>query len=102
MPFSKKAFKGLVSHVHREIVTAKYKIGNTNYLATINSIEEKDSELVIYLQFNLDVKNEVTISEVSLYDTSGELFYSKAENIKFNPLNEGVICKVTINFKEVS
>lgn len=94
MPFSKKAFKGLVSHARREISTAKYKIGTTNYLATINSIEEKDSELVIYLQFNPDVKNEVTISE--------ELFYNQAENIKFNPLNEGVICKVTINFKEVS
>ncbi|RGG95751.1 hypothetical protein DWW67_06040 [Coprobacillus sp. AF16-47] len=102
MPFSKKAFKGLVSHARREISTAKYKIGTTNYLATINSIEEKDSELVIYLQFNPDVKNEVTISEVSLYDTSEELFYNQAENIKFNPLNEGVICKVTINFKEVS
>ena len=48
------------------------------------------------------MKNEVTISEVSLYDTSEELFYNQAENIKFNPLNEGVICKVTINFKEVS
>lgn len=56
MPFSKKAFKGLVSHARREISTAKYKIGTTNYLATINSIEEKDSELVIYLQFNPDVK----------------------------------------------
>lgn len=102
MPFSKKAFKGLVSHTHREIVSAKYKIGNTFYDATINSIEESDSSLVFYLQFNPNVANEVTVSEISLYDTSGELFYSKAENIKFNPLNEGIIVRLTIDFKEVS
>ena len=45
---------------------------------------------------------EVTVSEIALYDTSGDLFYKKAENIKFNPLNEGIIVKITINFMEVS
>lgn len=51
MPFSTKAFKGLVSHAHREIVSAKYKIQNTYYEATINSIEEKESEW--YCIYNL-------------------------------------------------
>lgn len=102
MPFSAKAFKGLVAHTHREIVSAKYKIGSTYYDATINSIEESASSLIIYLQFNPTIKNEVTVSEVALYDTSGELFYKKAENIKFTPLNEGIVNRITINFMEVS
>lgn len=102
MPFSAKAFKGLVTHTHKEIVSAKYKIGSTYYDATINSIEESGSSLIIYLQFNPTFQNEVTISEVALYDTSGELFYKKAENIKFTPLNEGIVNKITINFMEVS
>lgn len=102
MPFSTKAFKGLVSHAHREIVSAKYKIQNTYYEATINSIEEKESELVMHLQLNPSISQEVTVSEIALYDTSGDLFYKKAENIKFNPLNEGIIVKITINFMEVS
>ena len=102
MPFSTKAFKGLVSHAHREIVSAKYKIQNTYYEATINSIEEKESELVLHLQLNPSISQEVTVSEIALYDTSGDLFYKKAENIKFYPLNEGIIVKITINFMEVS
>lgn len=102
MPFSKKAFKGLVAHTHKEIVSAKYKIGTTYYDATINSIEETDSALIIYLQFNPTLTGEATISEVVLYDTSGEVFYKKTESIKFTPLNEGVVNKITINFMEVS
>ena len=102
MPFSKKAFKGLVSHTHKEIVSAKYKIGAKYYDATVNSIEEQDSELILHLQFNPSITTEVTVSEIALYDTSGELFYSKAENIKFNPVNEGIIVKITVNFMEVS
>ena len=67
MPFSTKAFKGLVSHAHREIVSAKYKIQNTYYEATINSIEEKESELVLHLQLNPSISQEVTVSEIALY-----------------------------------
>ena len=73
--------RGLVSHTHKEIVSAKYKIGSTYHDAIINSIEEKDAELVMHLQFNPVVTGEVTVSEIALYDTSGELFYKKAENI---------------------
>lgn len=102
MPFSKKAYKGLVSHTHKEIASAKYKIGGKYYEATISSIEEKDNLLEFYLQFNPSIESEVTITEIALYDTSGEVFYSKAENIKFSPLNEGVMVKLTINFMEVS
>lgn len=102
MPFSKKAFKGLVSHTHKEIVSAKYKIGSSYYDAIINSIEEKEAELILHIQFNPSITSEVTVSEIALYDTAGELFYSKKENIKFNPLNEGVIVRITINFLEVS
>lgn len=102
MPFSDKAFKGLVSHTHKEIASAKYKIGNTYYEATINSIEEKKSELILHLQFNPPLTSDVTVTEIALYDTSGDVFYKKAENIKFSPLNEGVIVRITINFMEVS
>lgn len=102
MPFSEKAFKGLVSHTHKEIVSAKYKIGNTYYDATINSIEEKNSQLIIFLQFNPSLTSEVTVSEIALYDTSGDVFYKKAENIKFSPLNEGILVRIKINFMEVS
>lgn len=102
MPFSEKAFKGLVSHTHKEIVSAKYKIGNTYYDATINSIEENNSQLIIFLQFNPSLTSEVTVSEIALYDTSGDVFYKKAENIKFIPLNEGILVRIKINFMEVS
>ena len=103
MPFSKKAFKGLVTYTHREISSAKYKIGNTYHDAIINSIEEEDSKLVLRLLLNpINVTSEVTVSEVVLYDTAGEVFYNKAESIKFNPTNEGIIIRITINFMEVN
>lgn len=102
MPFTAKAYKGLVTHVHKQISSVKYKIGSTYYEATINDIDENEQSLVIWLQINPEVTNEVTVSEIAIYDTSNEVFYQKTENIKFNPLNEGILTKLEINFKEVS
>lgn len=102
MPFTAKAYKGLVAHVHKEINTVKYKIGSAYYEATVNNIEEQENSLVIWLQMNPEVASEVTVSEIAIYDTSNEVFYKKTENIKFNPLNEGILTKLEISFKEVS
>lgn len=102
MPFTTKAYKGLVTHVHKQISAVRYKIGSTYHIATVNDIEEKENSLVIWLQMNPEVTSEVTVSEIAIYDTSNEIFYKKTENIKFNPLNEGILTKLEISFKEVS
>ena len=64
MPFSTKAFKGLVSHTHREIVSAKYKIQNTYHEATINSIEEKESEPYMIRQEIYFIKRLKTLNSI--------------------------------------
>ena len=43
---------------------------------------------------------EVKVTEVQLYSTSGELWWSKAENITKKSKKEGIYYRVTINILE--
>ena len=59
-----------------------------------------DGKVKIEFILNPSVSGEVKVTEVQLYSTSGELWWSKAENITKKSKKEGIYYRVTINILE--
>ena len=79
----------------------KYKIGSTYYRAEITDITiNGDGKVKIETVLNPPVSGEVKVTEVQVYNTSGELWWSKAENITKKAKKEGIYYRVTINILE--
>ena len=79
---SAAALAGFRSHVKNTVAYAKYKIGSTYYRSEITDITiSSDGKVKIEFILNPSESGEVKVTEVQLYSTSGELWWSKAENI---------------------
>ena len=59
-----------------------------------------DGKVKIEFILNPSVSGEVKVTEVQLYSTSRELWWSKAENITKKSKKEGIYYRVTINILE--
>jgi|GEM_PF-421538 len=104
---TESALQSYLKHTKRTIASAKYKIGSTYYEAEIDRIvmlENAPSTMEVYLVISPPVNTEVEISEVCLYDTSGNLFLKNVEKegkrLKINPLQEGGIYVLTFEFED--
>lgn len=102
MPLTTKAKRGIVRHMKNEIAGVKYKVGVMWHDAVVDSVTESDTALELRVSWTLQAEQEITISEIQLYDTSGDVFYSQTGNIKYDPLNEGVLSVITLEVTEVT
>ena len=95
---SAAALAGFRNHAKNTVAYAKYKIGSTYYRSEITDITiSSDGKVKIEFILNPSVSGEAKVTEVQLYSTSGELWWSKAENIT---KKEGIYYRVTINILE--
>lgn len=101
MAFFNEAYLNHVrSYVSESIVSAKYKIGETLYNATIKSNVVSGDNIVVILECSGIPDGVQTISEVFLYDSNGDVVASKVEEVT-KTLNQGVLFKFKLPIKEV-
>ncbi|MCI3027677.1 hypothetical protein LMF32_00815 [Desemzia sp. C1] len=93
------ALKSYCEYTKRIISSAKYKVGATYYDAGIDRIEQTAGDTIsIFLVINPPFSGDVTVSEVRLYDTGGEIWFRQAENISVKAYQEGVLYKFSFKF----
>lgn len=98
---SAAALNGFRNHVKNTVAYAKYKIGSTYYESKITDITiSNDGKVKIEFTLNPSVSGEVKVTEVQLYNTSGELWWNKTENLTKKSRQEGIYYRVTINILE--
>ena len=94
------AINSFKAHIDRTIAYAKYKIGATYYQAPIHKREIlSDGRVAVY--FTINTTGAATIAEVQLYDTSGQLWATKPENIEVASVQNGVLYRFTFSIQEV-
>lgn len=98
---TENALKGFRDYAKRTISYARYKIGNSYFNAKITDITT-DVEGKLKVDFTIDptAHGDITVTEVQLYNTSGELWWNKSENITRKSNQEGIFYRVTINIHE--
>lgn len=94
------AINGFKAHIDRTIAYAQYKIGATYYKVPIHKREVlSDGRVAVY--FTINTTGAATIAEVQLYDTSGQLWATKSENIDVASVQNGVLYRFTFSIQEV-
>lgn len=93
------ALKNYRDYTKRIISKATYKIGGTYYDAVIDRIEEiSDDTISVFLVINPPFSSDVTVSEVRIFDTGNELWFTQTENISVKAYQEGVLYKFSFKF----
>lgn len=78
---------------------ATYKVGSIYYDAVIDRIEATATDtLSVFLIINPPFSTDVTVSDVRLYDTGGDIWFSQSENISVKAYQEGVLYKFSFKF----
>lgn len=89
-------------HTELMIAYARYKIGNVYHRVAIHRKERlKDGRVAVYFSIVPQAGEDVTISEVQLFDIEGRLWAAKSEDIVIRSVQEGVLYRFTFDFKEV-
>ena len=95
------AIEGYKVHTERTISHARYRIGSTWYTAQISRRERMaDGRVAIYFPIIPQTQEEVTLTGVELYSKDGKLWAEKAENIKVESVQEGVLYRFTFDLHE--
>lgn len=95
------ALNGLREYVKSTLAYAKYKIGSTYYQEKLTDVTVRsDGKVRVEFTINPTVKGEIKIAEVQLYNTAGQLWWSKTESITRKTSQEGIYYRVTINITE--
>ena len=98
---TESAIRGFKEHTRVDIEKARYKVGGTYYDAVIQSKEYmSDGRLAVKILVEPPGNNTVTVSEIQIYDTAGNLWLKKAENIVRESVSTGILYRFTFDFKE--
>ena len=96
------AIEDYKAHTELTIAYARYKIGGQYYRVAIHRRERlKDGRVAVYFSIVPQAGKDVTITEVQLFDREEKLWASKAENIIIRGVQEGVLYRFTVDFREV-
>jgi hypothetical protein len=96
------AIGGYRDYTRRKIAYAKYKIDSTYYKSLIESVEVTSSGMV-EVEFKIELASgSGTVTEVQLYDTDNQLWFSKAENLKMDSVSEAFLYIVKLKISEVA
>lgn len=98
---TEKAIEGYKVYTERTISYARYRLGSTWHTAQISRRERmKDGRVAVYFPIIPQTTEEVTITAVQLYDKSGALWAEKAEDIKIESVQEGVLYRFSFDLHE--
>ena len=96
------ALTGFKTHIQRTVAYARYKVGNTWYrVDTLNMYVATNGKVNIDFTIDPALSGTITISEVQLYNTAGEMWLDKAESIVRKSTQEGVFYRLAIEITEV-
>lgn len=103
MALSETARNGYAVYTKNEIAYARYKVGSVYYKTNVDRFEfpkEEPGTLNVWLVINHPVNKTITIAEIQLFDTGGNLFLNCSESIVVDAAQEGVLYKIRFQFKE--
>ena len=99
---TEKAIAGLKAYIDRTIVYARYQINGTYYKAPISRREYlKDGRVAVYFSIIPQLGQDVTITEVQLFDTNNDLWAAKTEEIIIRGVQEAVLYRFAFDIREV-
>lgn len=99
-----EAIQGYRDYTKRTIAYAKYKIGSVYHKAKIESVDVTEGGLVeISFKIETAITGAATVTEIQLYDTNNNLWFSKQESLKMDSVAEGFyyVCQLEISEREV-
>ena len=95
------ALTGFKEHVKQHVAYARYKVGSTYYRTEITNVYTmNDGKVAIEFHVDHTVPGTITVTEVQLYNTAGDLWLSVSENITRKARQEGIFYRFTIEIKE--
>lgn len=96
------ALTKLKQYIQKTVAYGQYRVGTTYYKVPIHKTEIlPDGRVAIYLLIDHTVQGDITVNQLQLYDTSGELWLEKPESITRKNLQEGILVRFTFNIQEV-
>lgn len=98
---TENAIIGFRNYVKKTVAYAKYKIGSDYYRSELSSVYV-DSTGKVAVEFVADpeIPGAVTITQVQLYDTSGNLWLETPANITRKSAQGGIFYRFTISIYE--
>lgn len=95
------ALTGFKEHVKRHVAYARYKVGSTYYKTDITSVYTmSDGKVAIEFEVDHTLSGNITVTEVQIFNTAGELWLSVSENITRKARQEAIFYRFTIEIKE--
>lgn len=80
---------------------AKFKVGSTYYQTPIQNAEIlSDGRVAITFLIDHTISGNITVTEVQLYDYSGQLWASKVESITRKATQEGILYRFAFTITE--
>lgn len=97
-----EAINGFKEYVKRTVAYARYKVGSTYYQTKLTKVyTDSKGKVAIEFQAGNEVSGNITVTEVQLYNTSGNLWLSKMENLQRKSTQEAIWYRFTIDIQEV-
>lgn len=95
------AITGFKNYVMKTVSYARYKVGGTYYKTDISKVYV-NSEGKVAIEFYVDhtVPGNITISEVQIFNTAGDLWLTVSENITRKAVQEAIFYRFTLDIKE--
>lgn len=97
-----EAINGFKEYVKRTVAYARYKVGSTYYQTKLTKVyTDSKGKVAIEFQAGNEVSGNITVTEVQLYNTSGNLWLSKTENLQRKSTQEAIRYRFAIDIQEV-
>lgn len=95
------ALTGFKEHVKRTVAYAQYKVGSTYYRTEITKVYiNSEGKVAIEFQVDHTLSGNITVTELRIYNTAGELWLSVSDNTTRKARQEGIFYRFAIDIKE--
>lgn len=95
------ALNGFKEHVKKTVSYARYKIGGTYYKTDISNVYvNREGKVAIEFSVDHTVPGNITVTEVQIFNTAGELWLTVGENITRKSSQEAIFYRFTLEIKE--
>lgn len=97
-----EAIQGYKEYTERVIAYARYKVGSTYYKTGKPEINiQPDGSITADVLIDHSVGTTITVTEVQLFDTKGQLWARKVEEITRKSVQEGILYRFRFTITEV-
>lgn len=94
------ALEGYKEYTKRTIDHGRYKVGASYYETPVEVDILPDGRIVADVLVDHTIPGDITVTEFQLYDTRGQLFCRKAENILRRDSQEGILYRFAFTITE--